>query len=443
MGAGLEGAGLAVAAAHGNGGHPHHDRTNEAAGQDVCTVSPYTTSRAPARAAPTISAMRRPRPLFHISPPRALLVGALVLSAAACGGSGEASANTGGAGGRPGGGGGRGNGNPAPVEIATVERTALARTSTVTGQLSAVRAVGVNAQVGGMLLTVRVEEGSRVQKGDLLAEIDPRELTAQVKAAEAQLALARSVAERSEQLQASKVITAAEYERDRTALAAAEASLAQLRTRLDFTRVTAPLAGVVTQRFVRDGDIVNANAPLFVVADVSTLVTLLPVSELEVPMLRPGAAVPVQVDALRATVTGRIRRIFPAADSLNRLVPVEVAIPGDALAGMRPGYTVRATLRLDERQGVLVIPSRAVIGAQGAQSVYVVHEGRAERRPVRVGTDLDGKMEVLEGLAFGDTVITTGNALLRDGAAVRVVPPLGAERAAPGKAVPAAGGKAP
>jgi hypothetical protein len=102
---------------------------------------------------------------------------------------------------------------------------------------------------------------------------------------------------------------------------------------------------------------------------------------------------------------------------------------------------VRATLRLYERQNVLMIPSRAVVGAQGAQSVFVIKNGRAERRRVRVGTDIDGRTEVVEGVAFGDSVITTGNALLRDGASVRVVQPLAPEAPSAAKTVPA--GKAP
>lgn len=308
-----------------------------------------------------------------------------------------------------------------------VERTSLARSSVVAGQLTALRVVGVNSQVAGALLAVHVEEGSRVTRGQVVAEIDARELEAQVRAAEASLAFARSTAERSEQLFRTQVVTANEYERDRAALAAAEATLAQLQTRHGFTRIVSPIDGVVTQRFVQTGDIVGGQTRILTIADVSELVTLLPVSELEVPLLRPGATVPVHVDALGRSVQGRIRRVFPAADSVNRLVPVEVAVAGNALPGLRPGYTVRVTLQLDERQGVLVIPSRAVIGAAGAQSVYLVRDGRAERRRVRVGADLDGRTEVVEGLTFGDTIVTTGNALLRDGAQVRIVQPLSPE----------------
>lgn len=384
------------------------------------------------------------RPLYIKS---AAASAALVLTAvlSACGTDTAASATPGGPG-RPGGpGGNRGpnSGQPQPVEITLVERVTLARTSTVAGQLSPLRVVGVTSQVGGALLRVTVEEGSRVGRGQLLAELDSRELEAQLRAARANQSVARATIERSEQLRANQVITAAEFERDQAALISADATVSQLETRLGFTKIRAPIDGVVMQRFVQTGDIVGGATRLFTVADVNTLVTQLPVSELEIPFLREGSVVLVRVDALGRDVQGRIRRIFPAADSVSRLVPVEVAISGAQQAGLKPGYSVRVTLNLDERSDALVVPTRAVVGAAGSQSVYVIRDGKAERRRIRVGTDLDGKMEVFEGLAAGDTIITTGSALLRDGAAVRIVDPLAPETAAPARTVPAATPNAP
>lgn len=370
-----------------------------------------------------------------------------ILSLAGCGAD-TAAANPGaGAQGGPNAGGGRGPGGNAPqiapVEIATVERVNIARTSLVTGQLAPLRVVGVTSQTAGALLRVLVEEGSRVRRGDLLAELDARELDAQLRAATANLTVARATAERSAQLRTNQVITAAEFERDQAALISAEASVAQLEARVGFTRITSPIDGVVMQRFVQAGDVVGGSTRMFTVADVNTLVTQLPVSELEVPFLREGSTVRVDVDALGRSVAGRVRRIFPAADSVSRLVPVEVAITGRDLEGLRPGYSVRVTLSLDERQGALVVPTRAVVGAAGAQSVYVIRDGRAERRRVRVGTDIEGRVEVLDGVAFGDTVITTGNALLRDGAMVRIVEPLRPETAQTPRPVPPAPGARP
>ncbi len=358
-------------------------------------------------------------PFYRTRAATAALTIPLVLSLAACGAD-TAAANAS----RPGG----PNGNlPTAVEIATVQRTRIARNSSVAGQLSPLRSVGVTAQMAGALLSVTVEEGSRVQRGDVLAQIDDRELRAQLRAAEANVAVTRATAERSKAMLAQQIVAAAEYQRDEAALAAAEAAQYQVETRLGFARVTASIDGVITQRFVQAGDVVGNNARLFTIADLGTLVTLLPVSELEVPLLKVGAEVPVTVDALGTTVPGRIRRIFPAADSVNRLVPVEIAVAGSAATGLRPGYTVRVLLRLDERDNVLVVPTRAIVGAAGAQSVFLVQDGKAERRRVRVGADIDGRTEILDGLAFGDTVVTTGNALLRDGAALRIVQPLSPE----------------
>ncbi len=330
-----------------------------------------------------------------------------------------------------------------PVEVALVERMSMANTSLVTGLLEPIRTVAVNAQLSGALLDVPVEEGSRVAAGQVLATIDARELEAQVRAAEATFTFAKATAERSAELFRQQIVTAAENERDQSALASAEATLAQLRTRLGFAVIKSPIDGVVTMRSVQAGDIVSPNSRLFTVSDLTTLVVRLPVSELEVAQLRTGADVSLAVDALGgAAFPGRIRRIFPSADSVSRLVPVEVAVTGSATSQLRPGYTVRATLRLGARADALVLPTRAVLGAAGARSVFLIREGLAERRAVRVGPDIDGRVEVFSGLVHGDTVIVAGNSLVREGGQVRIVDPLAPDAPSRGGA-PATGNTSP
>ncbi|HEX6049239.1 MAG TPA: efflux RND transporter periplasmic adaptor subunit [Gemmatimonadaceae bacterium] len=352
---------------------------------------------------------------------------AVLVLAAACGDArGAADGPGGGRGGGPGGPGNRGgNDRPTPVEVVTVGRGTVARTSTVASILEPLRAVGVNAQLSGPLLSVRVEEGNYVREGQVLAQIDARELEAQVKSAEASLELAESTAKRSDELYRQQIITAAEYERDRAALASATATLEQLRTRLGYATLRAPMSGVITEKRVETGDIVSPQTRIFSIADVSVLVARAMVSELDVPLLQRGGTVDVTVDALGgARVPGRIRRVFPTADSTTRLVPVEVALTGSSLAQLRPGYTVRVTFRLGARDDALLIPTRAVMGPAGARTVMIVHGGMGVRRPVRVGPDIDGQTEVFDGLVVGDSVIVAGHMLLREGAAVRVVPPL-------------------
>lgn len=315
---------------------------------------------------------------------------------------------------------------PTPVEILTVTRGTVSRTSTIAGILEPIRTVGVNAQLSGVLLSVQAEEGDRVREGQVLAELDVRELEAQLRSAEAALRLAESNFTRSDELFKQQIITAAEYERDRAALESARATKDQLVTRLGYARITAPTSGIITEKRVEAGDIVSGQTRLFSVADVSTLVTRVQVSELEVTSLRVGDRVRLTVDALDgAAVDGRIRRIFPAADSATRLVPVEVSLSGTMLQHLRPGYTVRATFALDQRDDALLIPSRAISGPAGARAVFLVSGGRIVRRAVSVGPDIDGRSEVYDGLVEGDSVIVSGTSMLREGGAARVVSPLG------------------
>lgn len=334
------------------------------------------------------------------------------------------------AGGNPGGGRGPGGfgrpSGPTPVEVLQVRRGSVSREATLAGVLSAIRSIGVNAQLSGALLSVRVEEGDAVHPGQVLAEVDSRELRAQVRSAEAALELAKSTAERSARLFQDRVVTAAEHERDQAALAAAQATLDALRTRLGYASVRAPAAGVITEKRVEAGDVVQPQTRLFTVADVSTLVVRIQVSELDIMGLSVGQTADVTVDAFGATqFRGTIRRIFPAADSLTRMVPVEVALSGPVTRRLKPGYLARVTVRLGERPGVLLAPVGAVVGARDARAVFVVRQGRVERRAVRIGQASGNVVEILEGLNEGDSVVVAGAEQLRDGAEIRIVPPLG------------------
>ena len=313
---------------------------------------------------------------------------------------------------------------PAAVELAAAERGTVARAVTVAGLIEPVRSVGVNSQLAGALTAVNVEEGNVVREGQVLARIDARELEAQVASAEAALNFARGTFERSTTLRQSGVITAAEFERDRAAHEAAKATLEQLRTRLGYATVRAPVSGMVTQKRLEAGDIVAPNTRLFTVADVSTMVVRVQVSELDVLGLRVGQSVDVALDALPGrTLEGRVRRIFPAADTLTRLVPVEVALTGEGARIARPGFLGRVTFALDARRDAVLVPQAAVLGGQGAQSVMMVRDGKAVRRPVETGLVSQGRVEITSGLEAGEMVIVAGNAQLREGAAVRVVGP--------------------
>jgi RND family efflux transporter MFP subunit len=335
----------------------------------------------------------------------------MVSGAAACGGGGQAS------GAQP-----RGGVRSIPVAVVAVAPRDLARSVVVTGPVEPVRTIGVNALLAGTVLAVHAQEGDRVARGQLLAELDARETGAQFERAQAVLANATTIFERNQQLAAGKIITDAEFEQSRSAYEVAKSDVEVWRTRLEFSRITAPSAGVVTVKHVEAGSAVSPNQRVFDLADVSLLVVRVQLSELDVVHVRLGAEVDVVLDAYPAApVRGRVRRVFPSADAQSRLVPVEVAL-ADFPAGVvaRPGFLARVTFQLDRRTGALAVPAPAVgVGEDGAY-VFVVEADSVVRRVVRLGVTAEGWVEVAHGLREGERVVTSGHTNLRSGTRVRV-----------------------
>lgn len=345
-----------------------------------------------------------------------LLLGAVVaLGAAACGEKGQASEA---GAGRPGG----GEGRVTSVYVAPVEIGTIARRVTVSGVVEPIRTIGINSQLSGALVSVDAEEGVVVREGAVLARLDDRELRAQLASAEAALEVAESTYRRAERLRERSVITEAEFERDRAAYVAAQAQRDQIRTRIEYATIRAPGAGIVTQKNVEAGDIVAPQTRLFTLADVSTMVVRVQVSELDVVELSPGDAASVILDAYPGQIMeGRIRRVFPSADPTTRLVPVEVALQGEGATRARPGFLARVTLALGTREGVPMVPASAIVGDGGANSVFIVRDGIALRRGVVTGMTSEGRVEIVSGIEPGELVVTAGNTMLRDGAAVRII----------------------
>jgi RND family efflux transporter MFP subunit len=362
-----------------------------------------------------------------LSQPRFLALVLLVAGTAACGSENSEAATP--AGGR----GGPGGPQIIPIDFAVAELGTAARSVSATGTIEPIRAVGINSQLSGALTSVHVEEGNAVQAGAVLARLDSREVEAQLASAEASLELARRTAQRSEQLREQQIVTAAEYDRDQAALTAALATRDQLKARLGYATIRAPIAGVITEKLVETGDVVGTQTPLFTIADRSTLVVRVQISELDVTALNTGDPVEVLVDAHPdRTFRGRIRRVFPSANPESRLVPVEVALTGGDASILTIGFLARTRFQLAPRENVLMIPATALIETVGQPAVYLLRGTTVTRRTVERGEAYQGRVEVRNGIDVGDSVVVAGQNNLRDGATVRVVRSPAGDAAQPG-----------
>jgi RND family efflux transporter MFP subunit len=311
------------------------------------------------------------------------------------------------------------------VELAHAERFEAPVQVERSGTLRARRAVQISTQEEGRLAALPGYEGDRVRAGELLFALDDTVIRAELSKAEAQRRQAELDLARLERLQGGRLVSEEELARARTALDVARAEEGLLRARLGYTRVAAPFAGVVTRRLAEPGDTLPRYSHLLTLADPSSLITEVTVSELLLPSLANGDAVDVRIDALGdRRFVGRILRIHPTVDPATRQGIVEIAL--DAPEGAIPGQFCRVTLtgRPLPRLG---IPFAALRRDATGEFVFRVAEGVARRVAVVSGTHLGQRVMVLDGLAEGDAVVRKGFLGLADGMAVK---PVGGDAAA-------------
>ncbi len=308
--------------------------------------------------------------------------------------------------------------------LVQTERVTLSQEGTVrtrAGTLRASREVQIHNQEEGRITSLPFHEGDTVKEGEIVVRLDDRLLEAQLSRARTTRLQAEQDVKRLHSLYQQKLVSDEEMGRAETELESARADETILVTRLGYTRIRAPFAGVVSARLSEPGNVAERFTHLLTLSDPSSLITEVTVSELLLPRLREGDAVQVRIDALGKTgYTGRIKRIHPDLDPLTRRGTVEVELK-PVPQGARPGQLcrVRFQSRADTR---LTIPFKALRrDAQGEYVFLVDDEQVAHRRSVVSGARLGERMEIKQGLVAGDRIVSRGFLNLKDGLRVRDV----------------------
>jgi membrane fusion protein (multidrug efflux system) len=308
-----------------------------------------------------------------------------------------------------------------PVEVVRASRQPLLSSYAGTASLEAEREAQVVAKTSGVLLQLLVEEGDRVREGQALAQLDPERPRLEVARAEADLRRLENEFRRSEELFGAKLVSSEAHDRIRFSLETQRAAWELAKLELSYTRITAPIDGVVSQRLVKEGNFIQAQAPLFRISDFDPLQAVLNVPERELRTMRAGLTVTMAVDAVPdAAFEGVVARVSPVVDPGTGTfrVTCEFRDPSERL---KPGMFGRLGVVYEQRADVLVVPREALLEGESEVAVFMVREGKATRVPVRTGARSGGMVEVVEGVAEGDSVVTVGAATLRDGASVQVL----------------------
>jgi RND family efflux transporter MFP subunit len=329
-------------------------------------------------------------------------------------------------------------------------------TGTVRARVSSV----LSARVMGYLREVRVQAGDRVRAGQVIAEIEAREIDSGLKqaeaareearnalpevdnaiaAAKAQLDLAEATHRRMKSLFDQKSITQQEFDeveaRLRMARAnhemalakraqleqkirQAESAVAQAAAMKGYMEITAPFSGIVVERKAEPGMLAAPGTPVAVIERDGGYRLEASVEENRLGRIRPGMSVEVILDAAGEPQQGRVEEIVPALDPGTRSFTVKIGVSG---AMLRSGMFGRARFAMGEKKALLV-PASAVVKKGQVEQVFVIENGTARARLVTTGAALGGRLEVLSGLRAGETIAAPAPAELRDGSPVEVRP---------------------
>lgn len=344
---------------------------------------------------------------------------------------------------------------PAPkVTVAPVEQQLVTDYEELTGHVDAMETVELRARVSGHLESVRFQAGQLVQKGDVLFTIDPRWYRAQFDLATARSEVAAREAARAEKLLAAAAISGEEVESRRAAAAEARAALETAKLDLEHTEVRAPIAGRISRALVTPGNLVAGspgNATLlttlvtvgdaYVYADLDEA-TLLKFNRLarENRIVTRNGRIPVDLQLSDESgyprhgyIESTDNRVNPATGSLA----LRLVFPNDDNA-LIPGLFARVRIPVSEPQSALLISERAIGTDQSQKFVLTVGaDNTVAYRTVKLGSVVDGKRVVREGLQPGESIIVNGLQRVRPG--MTVAPETQAAVAAAPLPAPAAG----
>lgn len=313
------------------------------------------------------------------------------------------------------------------VRVARVERGPRARPVHAAGRVGYSAETRLAFKVGGVVARIAVDEGDHVQKGQVLARLDPREIDAHVSEAESARAKAERDLARARQLNKDDVVTREVLENATTAAEVARAGAAAARFNRRFSEIVAPQGGVVLARLVEPGEVVGPGTPILVVGSAGTgHVVKAGVADRDVVRLAVGDAADIELDALPAAqLAGTVSEIAPSATPATGLFEVEVRIDGDQPA-LAAGMIARTTIEPRATETVTTVPLAALVEADGARGrVFALAADRrhVEPRPVEIAFLVGDRVALRSGLDGVTEVVSEGAAYLDDRSAVKVVAP--------------------
>jgi membrane fusion protein, multidrug efflux system len=321
---------------------------------------------------------------------------------------------------------------PPSVESAKVEIMKLTDDTQAVGSLKSRQGVTLRPEVSGRITQLNFKDGERVKKGQLLVQFDDQLQLAQVKQSQAELSIAQANHKRNQELVAQNFISKRSVDESAANLEVAQAKLSLSQATAARLKIISPFDGMTGIRTVNVGDYLKDGGDIVNIEDIAAVFVDFRLPERFQSKVKKGQQAQVDMDALPGRkFTAVIQAIDPMLDANGRSVGVRACID-NRQNQLRPGMFARVNTVFSEREKAIVVPEEAIVPQAGKQFVIKLLDGAdkgtdketkiTQRVEVKVGIRRPGKVEILEGLAEGDEVVTAGQQRVqKDGTSVKVV----------------------
>ena len=317
---------------------------------------------------------------------------------------------------------------PVTVEVSRVAVMKLTDDAQSVGSLRSRQGVVLRPEVSGRVTQLNFRDGERVRKGQLLVQLDDQLPQAQVKQSQAELSIAQANHKRNQELLAQNFVSQRSLDESAANLEVAQAKLALAQATAARLKIVAPFDGIAGIRNVNVGDYLKDGTDIVNLEDIDTVYVDYRLPERFQTQVRPGQRALVELDALPGRrFEAQVQAVDPLIDANGRSIGVRASIANHQLL-LRPGMFARVSTVFGVREQARVIPEEAIVPQGGKQYVIKLVPGAdqdslvSQRVEVKVGIRRPGQVEILAGLAAGDTVVTAGQQRLqRDGSPVKVL----------------------
>ena len=325
-----------------------------------------------------------------------------------------------------------------PVKVKRVGYGNLKRVLSLTGDIEPWKLLNVVPDIAGKVVKVYVQDGDKVRKGQLLAELDTEAAELQLKQAEAGLGVAKANyndasrnKERMERLLQQNTISDFQLEKVKLACEAAQAQFKQaneainlIQYRINVSKMTAPFSGFITGKYVNEGETINPMMPggrgVVTLMDISRLKIKVNIPERNFTDIRKGLKATLNVDAFPEKIfLGVISIINPAADPMTRSFEAQITAPNPGFR-LRAGMFVRVDIVVEEKKDIFVISSDAILEQDGNKYVFIAEGSKAFLRNVILGLQESDQVEIMSGLSENEQVVILGKERLKDGSAIKI-----------------------